>query len=76
MNQNIQNHHMRDHHMQDYLEQSKKKVVSKDSNDEPLYEEKQAPISRYIHSGVIMNELKKLGISDEKLVDFDMPIDL
>ena len=53
-----------------------KKVVSKDSSVEPLYEEKQAPISRDIHSGVIMNELKKLRIFDEKLVDFDMPIDL
>ena len=50
--------------------------MSEDSSDEPLYEEKQAPISRDIHSGIIMNELKKLGISDEKLVDFDMPIDL
>ena len=54
-----------------------KKVVSEDSSgDEPLYEEKQASISRDIHSGVIMNERKKLGISDEKLVDFDVPIDL
>ena len=33
--------------------------MSKDSSDEPLYEEKQAPISRDIHSVVIMNVLKK-----------------
>ena len=51
-------------------------MLEDSSSEEPLYEEKQVPISRDINSGVIRNELKKLGISDEKLVDFDMPIDL
>ena len=51
-------------------------MLEDSSSEEPLYEEKQVPISRDINSGVIMNDLKKLGISDEKLVDFDMPIDL